>query len=509
MTAFEKPLDLTQLRGVSLLGAGSLNLEQYSGLWAIEEHAFATLWQMVSSLDLVSHVQAGVVKQAAVTRQMSVSGSQNGKGEQANIGIIEIRGAMTKQGSSLSDAGSTVRIRQSMRAARQDPDLDAVMVIFDTPGGTVSGTSELADEYAQLTAAKPTISFVEDTMASAGLWVGSQGRAIYANSEHATVGSKGVLFALYDMSGAAAKEGVRPVVIRTGDLKGAGFPGTEITADQIQHWQTMVDATNESFDKAMKSRKISGQAAQDLSRGGVFSAKAAVGMGLIDGIRSFDAALSELRSMVPKGSTRKVKAMSDVTVPLAANLGELEAACKGADNDFLLAQLRQGATIQTAQANWMSALNARLTGHTALQSMADDLKKQLAESNDKLATSVAEVTKLTASNATLTKELAEANASLKKAKGFTGYRPVSDTGPNKGKKVGENDDDEDDDEDGGGNKGGGKTATDRWHSALKAKMKGGKVARDTTVQKLVAEDPELHAAYLEEANENRPVSSRR
>jgi signal peptide peptidase SppA len=272
---------------------------------------------------------------------------------------------MTKRGSSFSDAGSTVKIRQQIRQVKADSSIGGVMLVIDSPGGTVAGTAELGADIADLAASKPMVTFAEDVMCSAALWAGVQAGKVFANSDHATVGSKGVFIGLYDQSGQAAKEGIRPVVIRTGDLKGTGFPGSEISDPQKLMLQQMVDAANVSFDAAMQKRKMSASALAELSRGGVFTGKAAVGMGLIDGIRSFDEALSELRSMI--GSTGKRTMKMTETTSTAASLRDLEAGCPGAGADFICAQLRQGATVTSAQSAWMTFAGRRFEGGEGCQ----------------------------------------------------------------------------------------------------------------------------------------------
>ena len=526
------PLNLTGIP------QGSVNLSQYFGFWAIEENAGVSLWQMAATTNWASHIAGGTFKSEATITIASLSAfgemlagksvpkSSGKSGQKAaagdyQIAVIEIRGAMTKQGSSISQAGSMVMIRQAMRQCRMDPSIDGVMVIIDSPGGTVSGTAELGDEYALLSKAKPTLTFVEDTMASAALWVGSQGRKVFANSDHAMVGSKGVLFALYDMSGKAAQEGIRPVLIRTGDLKGAGFPGSPITADQEMSWQTMVDETNASFDRAMSVRKISASAIAELSRGGMFSAKSAVGNGLIDGVMSFDGALSELKAMIVSEGEKKGSTMTESTASAAASLPELEAACRGADSDFLMSQLRLGATAAMAGANWNAALNARME---ALQAKVKGLE-QTAEAHAKLtADNAATVQKLAAletENKGLKAELETANKTVASFKRQTGFRPIADTGgpngkpTNKGKKVGtntkkdqndadsEDPEDDDDDEDGGGT-----SAKELWDNKFNALVKKGK-SRESAIKFLVSSEPDLHAAMLEEANADRAVPAPR
>jgi protease-4 len=447
------------------LTALGINLDNYLGLWAIEESAFQQQYDMFRSMNLSAHIASATP--SSLARQQAASQSQ---ADGSGIVQIDIRGTMTKQGSSLSGAGSTVRIRQAVREAQMSADVSAVLFVVDTPGGTVAGTSDLGDEIAKLTAVKPTMTFVEDLMASAGLWVGVQTRKVFANASNAIVGSMGVFIGLYDLSGFAAKEGIRPVVIKTGELKGAGFPGAEVTDAQKAMWQGLADESFAGFTAAIKRGRpsITADQLKELSRAGVYPAQQAIGLGLIDGIRSYDDALSELRSMIPSSKRKGTAKMSDEQ-PKAATLSQLKLACDGAPADFLLSQLETEATVEAAQRQWSRQQNAKIlelegkvkAGDDALAKLKADTDKQLADLNVKLAD-------------------AEARA---KARGAV--NPVGD-GAGAGA---------------GGGSGAG-TATERWNDARSVLVKSGMTSQEATM-KLAADQPELHKAYLEEVNANR------
>ena len=200
---------------------------------------------------------------------------------------------------------------------------------------------------------------------------------------------------------------------------------------------------------------------------------------------------------------------------------ELEAACRGADEAFLLGQLRQGASVLTAQSNWLSALNAR---NGDLNAKIKDLTAT-AEAHTKLKSEhEALVQKMAAAetaNTKLTAELTEAKASLASMKRGAGYRPIADTGGpngkpmNKGKKVGtetkkdqkdadpEDPEDDDDDDDGGGT-----SAKELWDGKFNALIKKGK-SRESAIKHLVATEPDLHAAMIEEVNADRAMAAGR
>lgn len=445
-----------------------LNLEQYLGLWSIEEMFFRQQWELLGRVDLLQHIQSGVVRQeAAKTSLPSVSG------DGPQIVQIAIRGTMTKSGSSMSDAGSTVRVRQEVRAARRDPSVDAVLFVADTPGGTVAGTAELAQDIWELTQEKPTATFAEDLMASAGLMAFSQVRKVYANTSGAIVGSMGTYFGMYDRSGEAAQKGIIPVLIRTGDLKGSAFDGLAISDAVKSMWQDVVNANQATFAQfVQRSRNPKTEQMKELSRGGVFSAEAAIGMGLIDGIRSYEAVVAELRSMVPrkKGS----KTMSDATTqekPRPASVAELKAACDGADHAFLVEQLEAEATVETAQRAW-SRKQA---------TMILDLQQKLSASQDETKTAKAahetEVAKLKADH---TAELAKAV----KASGGK-FAPLAETNAGKAASA----------------EGESASAASKWHARKKEVVERGQAADlPSAAQWLAAHEPDLHQAYVAEIN---------
>ncbi len=328
-----------------------LSIDQYLGLWAIEESAFQAHWEHLQRMDLAAHVRTGEAKSAAKTSKM-----QNG-----SLVRIDISGTMTKQGSSMSDAGSTVRVRQEVRAAKNNPDVAGVLLVMDSPGGTVAGTSDLGNDIAELSATKPVVTFAEDLMASAGLWV--------------------------------------------------GFPGAEITDAQKEMWQNLADQSFAEFSAAvMRGRpKITADQMKELSRAGVYPAKQAIALGLIDGVRSLDGAVAELRSMIP--TKRKMGARMVDDKPQAATLGQLESACGGANSDFLLEMLRRDASVEMAQREWSRKQDATIL---ELQGQITTLKTSLTEAATAAATvKTAHEAEVTALKAEVSKQTALAEAKTK------------------------------------------------------------------------------------------------
>ena len=214
----------------------------------------------------------------------------------------------------------------------------------------------------------------------------SQASRIIAN-ETALVGSIGTYGVVQDTSGMAAMEGVRVHVIRAGAFKGAGTPGTEITAEHLTEMQRTVDGLNEYFLAGVAAGRsmLTAARVRELADGRAWLAAEAKTLGLIDAIGSFDQALSELQSQAkPRREpmqTSLVETAVDAAlsvevapaaaavpqpqpakppVPAPASYQELVVGCVGADPGFLCSQLAAGATLAQAQTAWMTEQNKRI-----------------------------------------------------------------------------------------------------------------------------------------------------
>lgn len=347
------------------------HIDQYFGLWSILEEPFQAAVSRINGLDLRTHVQQQqvgqtVAKESDGRRDYTLTGD--------GVAIIELNGPLMKYTSSLSGGTSTVYARRQIRNAARDQDVAAIALLIDSPGGTVAGTRDLAEEVKNAGRQKPVAAYIEDLGASAAYWIASQAGRVYANPT-ALVGSIGTYAVIYDFSAQATLIGVKVHVLRAGQFKGAGTPGTEITADQLAHWQQIVDELNGHFVQGVAAgRKLAIDRTVELADGRVHIAADAEELRLIDGVQSFEETLTQLS----EGTNRRSKTMSEETTntvqasppPLPAGpleLGrseasfeELVAACPGADNDFLVSQLKSKATVEQAQAAWMEEQNARL-----------------------------------------------------------------------------------------------------------------------------------------------------
>ena len=226
---------------------------------------------------------------------------------QDGIAVIDIAGVMMKGESMYSwwfGSPTIPQIERQVRDAAADAAVNTILLRIDSPGGTVAGTSDLADAVFEARKQKPVIAYISDLGASAAYYVASQADRIYCDTD-AMVGSIGVYLVIPDFSKYYEEEGIKIHVIRAGENKGAGTPGAPVTDAHIAEFQREVDQLNEMFVEAVsRGRGWTVERASKLNDGRVHVGRYAVDLGLVDAVKSFDSTMRELRaeSLRPSGS---------------------------------------------------------------------------------------------------------------------------------------------------------------------------------------------------------------
>jgi len=374
-------------------GAHMPAVEQYFGLWAMDPvigQQMANRMQGVNLLDHVRMQQTTVVVsgEKAATPDAALS-SRRGSARilPGGVALIDIAGSIQKYSSSFSASTSTVSVRQQVREADRDPAVSNILIRVDSPGGTVSG---IAEAYNDIRSAKtPVTVFVEDLAASAGYWIASAGDRVFANAS-ARIGSIGVFMAVEDVSEAAEKLGVKVHVIKTGEFKGAGVPGSQLTEAHLGYLQSLVDTSFDQFVSAVATgRKMKKTEVKTVADGRVYPAAESVELGLIDGVKSFDEVLAELQSgRAGSASQTRSKTVSEETTTTnqAATLAEIKAAAPGCSNDFAVDQLEASASVEQVRAAFQKQqadeLAALKTENEALTAKVDELESAAAATGD-------------------------------------------------------------------------------------------------------------------------------
>lgn len=209
------------------------------------------------------------------------------------MGIVKIDGDMMDSADSsyFSTDGynhdATVKYIEALSEAENNVGI----LLYVNSGG---GYSYIGDdlylelmEYKEETG-RPIYAYFDSIACSAAYYAAMSADEIYAN-RMTTTGSIGVYMTVYDMTGLYEKLGITEYMIRSGDNKGIGGGGQEVTEDYLAIEQAQVDEMYQLFiDVIEEGRGMDRDDIYPLADGRTFTASQAKENGLIDGISRYE-----------------------------------------------------------------------------------------------------------------------------------------------------------------------------------------------------------------------------
>ncbi len=195
-----------------------------------------------------------------------------------------------------------------------DDDVKALIVLINSPGGTVVGSEILYNSLRDVAANKPVVAEMEGMAASGGYMAALGADYIVAHSNTVT-GSIGVIMEYPDMSGLLSRVGVQMQVVRSSEIKGGVSPFRAANPAEIAAQKAIIEETFQWFKNLVSERRnLSGTALDDVTTGGVFTGRKAVEKGLIDELGGDAEARAYLESVTQTLTDLEVKDW-DLTQP--------------------------------------------------------------------------------------------------------------------------------------------------------------------------------------------------
>lgn len=265
---------------------------QFSGVpWAIQP-------------DKLVEMQALLYSHRADSRIAPPSPVSGGHAMQVSgkVAVIRISGILCKRPGLIAQffgATSTAAISESFRMAINAPDIAAVVLVIDSPGGTVDGTQAIAAEILAARGRKPIVAVADGCMCSAAYWIGASADRVYASSSVAQIGSIGVVAAHVDISGRESQVGVKTTEISAGKYKRIASNYAPLSAEGRESIQSTVDYLYSLFvGHVARARNTSeDRVLSAMADGRVFIGQQAAQAGLIDGIMSIDECITGAAKM--------------------------------------------------------------------------------------------------------------------------------------------------------------------------------------------------------------------
>lgn len=263
--------------------------------WAITERMYRTICHVYAE-----RVRGNRIDVAAIEADLGkpLNNDQRRYQLSGDVAVIPIEGVLGKKMNMLmqvSGGSSTQIIAEDFRAALADPEVSSILLLIESPGGTVDGTQDLARLIYESRGEKPIIAFGEDMMASAAYWVGAAADRVYLANGTTNVGSIGVVTTHEDWSKYEEQIGVDVTEIYAGKYKRIVSEHEPLSDDGRQTLQAMVDYVYSVFvdDVARFRGKTPEQVLAEMADGRIFIGAQGVAAGLADGIMSLEQAVEE------------------------------------------------------------------------------------------------------------------------------------------------------------------------------------------------------------------------
>lgn len=294
-----------------------------------------------------------------------------------SVAVVPLVGVLAKRANlfmDISGGTSTQRVGAWLNQAAADPQVSAIVLEIDSPGGQVDGVQQLAGQVAQIRAGgKPVVAFIDGVGASGAYWIASAAERVVMADLTTLVGSIGVVATHMDVSKRDEQMGVKRTEITAGRFKRIASAYAPLSEEGRATIQAEVDAIYSVFVEAVAENR--GRPVEtvltDMADGRVFIGQAAIDAGLVDGVSTMDALIAELQPRPGAGrrSSTSQKGAAMNREQLKADHPELyQAVLKEGHDAGLQDGIKQGAQAERAR---IAAIDAEaVPGHETLTAKA-------------------------------------------------------------------------------------------------------------------------------------------
>jgi signal peptide peptidase SppA len=293
-----------------------------TSVWAITPDALPRIIEAHRTAG--SGALAGVAS-AVVRSQRLAAATRAGGG----VAIVPLTGVITPRGSLLSilfggGMGGLEGFRANFREALNDPEVSAIVLNVDSPGGLISLVPETAAEIQDARGSKPIVAVANTMAASAAYWIAAQADEMVVTPSGQT-GSIGVYIVHEDWSKFNEGFGVVPTYISAGKYKVEGNEDEPLSDAAMAAWQGEVDEIYGEFVDGVATGR--GVSAADVragyGEGRTMRATPGVAAGLTDRVGTLEEVVGEL--LEPNGSKGPT---AKIEVPEGFKVVEVDGALK-------------------------------------------------------------------------------------------------------------------------------------------------------------------------------------
>jgi protease IV len=191
--------------------------------------------------------------------------------------------------------GTATFIKEQVAQINQNKKIKAVLLVVDSPGGSVLPTSAIYDELAKLKV--PVVAWCPYICASGGAYVMMAPSVKYIGiRSDAMTGSVGVIMQITNYKRLLEWAKVDVDTYKSGILKDSGNSSRTQSDEDRKYLQSIIDTlAGKFYDVVGKARKITNW--EQVKSARIFIGQEAVQVGLVDGILSRDQAIAKAKSL--------------------------------------------------------------------------------------------------------------------------------------------------------------------------------------------------------------------
>ena len=236
-----------------------------------------------------------------------------------NVGMVKIAGSLVAdEGIHNLWFGETAyqTVATAIKTLLEDPDVEQILTIWDTPGGDASGVNDFGSFIKDADKVKPVHAWTGTMALSAGYWGAACCRSVRA-SDMGETGSIGAVAKFRSIARMLDEAGIDTVIARSAPMKAILQSEEPIDDKKRAYLQSKVDQLHTYFVGHIKNArpKLKELAEASWATGETFYADKAIELGLVDGPAiSLNALVSQMQSKIDKQRAKNTQGRTMSTV---------------------------------------------------------------------------------------------------------------------------------------------------------------------------------------------------
>ena len=216
---------------------------------------------------------------------------------QENIAIVHIYGPIQIQSGGFIEVfpSGADYIVQELKRLRRSPNIKAVVLRINSPGGSVGAVQEIYSELLKLKeSGKKLVASQAEVSASGGYYLAVAADKIVSNPGTVT-GSIGVLIPVTNLEGLFEKIGVQVEIIKSKEHKDIGSSSRALTEEEKVILKDMVDSAYQQFLGAIvsgRSEVMTKEEIEEVADGRIMTGAQAKEVGLVDELGNLEDAVN-------------------------------------------------------------------------------------------------------------------------------------------------------------------------------------------------------------------------